>query len=385
MKRSGASLAGGVASKLTPALVQLVLLLIVARKGDLDDVGRLALASAATFLCGNLAEAGTMTSLSLPQTYFGERYPPLRATRRLRFGAAAAGTILYGLLWAAGLGSHDPVFLAGLALPALLALSFGYAGALNGTGALASEGAISAAEAAATIGLAFALFPAMSPVAAALVALTIGRAAGTLARAAVLRNRPQSEAEHVRGAFRTQLWFLVASAAIVVEGQMDVVVLGFAGTFALLGVYGPLLRACYSTFLVAEGMTLAMYSAATEKLRRWGAGALAVGLAAAGVFLLVAEPLLELVLDETLRDLAWPVILLAVLIPVRFAGYVAGADLVRAGRQAARIPVLVLAALILAGGGVAGWRTGSLTWLAAFRLASELFMTGGFAFVARRA
>jgi hypothetical protein len=42
-------------------------------------------------------------------------------------------------------------------------------------------------------------------------------------------------------------------------------------------------------------------------------------------------------------------------------------------------------ALILVGGGVAGWRTGSLTWLAAFRLGSELLLTGGFAYLARRA
>lgn len=377
--------AGGVASKLAPAVVQFALLLIVAREGDLEDVGRLALASAVTFLCGNLAEIGTMTSLSLPQTYFGEHHPPLRATRTLRFGAAATGSALYGLLWALGLGSHEPVFLAGLALPALLALSFGYGGALNGGGALAAEGAVSLAESAFAIGIVFALFPAMSPVAAALVALTLARALGTLARASLLRRLPQSQAERLPGALRSQLWFLAASAAIVVQGQMDVIVLGFAGTFVLLAVYGPLLRACYSTFLIAEGLTLAMYSTAEDALKRWRAGAIAVGLAAALIFGLVAEPLLELVLDQPLDNLTWPVLLLALLIPVRFAGYAASVDLVRGGRQAARIPVLLLGALVVAGGGVAGWRTGSLTWLAAFRLGSELFLTGGFVYLARRA
>lgn len=375
-------LAGGVVSKAAPSVVQLVLLLLVAREGSIEDVGRLALASAVTFLCGNLAEAGTMTSLSLPQTYFGERHPPLRATRTLRFGAALAGSALYGLLWAAGLGSHELVFLLGLPLPALLGLSFGYGGALNGTGALAGEGVVSVAESALVVGVALALFPEVSPVAAALIALSVGRAAGTLVRAALLHRLPQSRVERVPGALRAQAWLLASTAAIVIQGQADVVVLGFAGAFTLLGIYGPLLRACYSTFLLAEGISLAMYS--TEQWRRWRAGAIAIGVAAAAGFLVVAEPLVELVVSQTLQHLGWPVLLLALLIPVRFAGYIVSVDLLRAGRQAVRIPVLVAGTLILVGGAIAGWRTGSLTWLAGFRLGSELVLTAGFLYLAQR-
>ena len=342
------------------------------------------LASAVAFLCGNLAEVGTMTSLSLPQTYFGERFPPLRATRELRFAAALAGSAVYGVLWAAGMGSNETVFLAGLALPALLALSFGYAGALNATGALWTEGVVSVLESALAIGFAFALFPAMSLVAACLVALTIARAAGTVVRAAVVRRRPQSPTERIPGALRSQLWFLGSSAATVVEGQADVVVLGFFSTFALLGVYGPLLRAAYALFLVAEGMSLAMYSAGDREPRRWRSGTLAIGVFAAIVFGVVAKPLLDLVLSATLPHLLWPVLLLALLMPVRFAGYVVGVDIVRAGRQAARIPVLVGATLILVAGAIVGWQTGSLTWLAGFRLASEVALTLGFLYLARR-
>jgi O-antigen/teichoic acid export membrane protein len=383
-RRASPAVAGGVVSKLAPSLVQLVLLVIVARKGTLDDVGRLALASAATFLCGNLAEVGTMTSLSLPQQYFGEQFPPLRATRTLRWTAAAAGTAVYGLLWAAGLGSHETIFLAGLALPALLAISFGYGGALNATGALAAEGAVSVAESVFVIGLAFAFFEVMSPVAAALVALSVARAAGTLARAAILRRRPQSRARRVEGAVRAQLWFLATSAAIVVEGQADVVVLGFVGTFALLGVYGPLLRTCYSAFLVAEGLSLALYGLDEAKLRRWRAGGIAIGVLCAAVFAAAARPVLELIVSETLHHLTWPVVLLAVLIPIRFYGYVLGVDLVRAGRQVERIPALLVATAMLTAGAIVGWQTGSLTWLASFRLASEVAITAGFFYLVRR-
>jgi len=99
---------------------------------------------------------------------------------------------------------------------------------------------------------------------------------------------------------------------------------------------------------------------------------------------LLAEPLLEWVLDRTLHDLTWPVVLLALLIPVRFYGYVLGVDLVRAGKQAARIPALLVATVVLVGGAIAGWQTGSLTWLSSFRLASELAIAGGFLLAVRR-
>src|SRR5205823_6091039 len=82
---------GAGVAKLAPPLVQFVLLLVVARSGTLDDVGRLALASAASFLCGALAELGLATSLSIPKVTFGTEGAPLRATRTLRLIAALLG------------------------------------------------------------------------------------------------------------------------------------------------------------------------------------------------------------------------------------------------------------------------------------------------------
>lgn len=382
--------AGGVASRLTPTLVRLVVLLLVARQGSIDDVGRVALASAAAFLCGTLAEIGMMTSLSLPREYFGVALPPLRATRRLRLAAATAGTGLYALLWAAGLGSHEPVFLVVLPLPFLLALSYGYAGALNATRALALEGWISVAESAVMLAGTALLFLAVGPVAAALIALTAVRAAGTLARALVLRRRPQSDAPRVDRVVRRQGAFLASTGALVVHGQLDVVVLGFLSSFTLIGVYGPLLRTAYATFLVAEGLTLAMYSLARDEehswwpLRRWRTAGLLIGAAFGAVFLVVAEPLLELILSESIRDLAVPIVLFAFVIPIRFFGYVQSVDIVRGGRQAARIPVLAGAIVILLVGAIVGGHLDSLTWLAAFRLASECAVTAGFVYLVRR-
>src|ERR687886_225682 len=99
--------AGAAVTKLAPPLVQLVLLLLVARDSTLDDVGRLALASAVSFLCGATAELGFATTLSIPRPTFGVAEPPLKATSRLRLVAALGGSLLYLALWAAGLGGHD--------------------------------------------------------------------------------------------------------------------------------------------------------------------------------------------------------------------------------------------------------------------------------------
>ena len=391
---AAASFAGGLASRLTPTIVRLVVLLLVARRAPeaarVADVGRVALATAASSLCGTLAEMGTMTSLSLPREYFGVDAPPLRATRGARGAVAAAGTALYGLLWLAGIGSHEAVFLVVLPLPFLLALSYGYAGALNATGALAVEGWISTVESAVTLGATALLFLATSPVAAALIALTVVKAAGTLARAVAVSRRPQSRAARVERLVRRQGGFLVTTAAIVVHGQLDVVVLGFLSSFTLIGVYGPLVRTAYSTFLVAEGLTLAMYSLAgaeaqaTWALRRWRASGLAIGVAFGAVFLFAAKPLLELILSKPIHHLAVPILLFAVLIPVRFYGYVQSVDLVRGGRQAARIPVLLLAIALLSVGAVVGGELDSLTWLASFRLASEAALTAGFFYLVQR-
>src|SRR5690349_6375398 len=77
--------AGAAVTKLAPPLVQLLLLLLVARESTLRDVGVLALASAVNFLCGALGDLGFATTLSIPRTTFGTAAPPLRATARLRF------------------------------------------------------------------------------------------------------------------------------------------------------------------------------------------------------------------------------------------------------------------------------------------------------------
>src|SRR2546423_7582435 len=82
--------AGAAVTKLAPPLVQLLLLLLVARESTLDDVGRLALASAVSFLCGALAELGFMTTLSIPPPQFGVEAPTLHATARVRVDSAIA-------------------------------------------------------------------------------------------------------------------------------------------------------------------------------------------------------------------------------------------------------------------------------------------------------
>ena len=381
--------AGGLASRVAPSMVRLLVLYLVQHYGTDADVGRVAVASAASYLCGSLAEMGTMTSLSLPREYFAVDAPPLRASRRLRLGAAAAGSTLYGLLWVAGFGSHEPVFLVALPLPFLVALSLGYAGALNATGALAIEGWITIAESAALLGVTVALLEAVSPVEAALVALTATKALGTAARMAVVSRRPQSDDRAIAGLVRRQTGFLASTGAIVVHGQLDVVVLGFY-SFAFAGVYAVLVRTAYFGFLVAEGLTLAMYSTRDEQVRRhpllrhWRLAGLAIGIAGGGVFLLGAERLLDGFVDRDVSVLAVPILLFALLIPVRFYGYVVSVDIVRAARQVARIPPLVLGSVLLLVGAIAGGETGSVTWLSAFRLASEAAVTAGFLLVAQR-
>src|SRR5919199_983010 len=158
--------AGAAVTKLAPPLVQLVLLLLVARDSTLDDVGRLALASAVSFLCGAMAELGFQTTLSIPRPTFGTAAPPLRAT---------------------------------------------------------------------------------------------GRAGGTLARAILVRDLPQSTDGAPGPLFRAQLPFAVATVAIVFQGQADMLAIGFFGTLALAGLYGPLLRTTYSTLLSAEAFSWGLY------------------------------------------------------------------------------------------------------------------------------
>ena len=358
-----AHLGGATVTKVAPAGVQFILLLVVARDGTLDEVGRMALASAASFLCGALAEVGFGTTLSVPGAYFGVNAPPLRSTRRLRLVTAVAGSGLYLLLWLAGLGQHDPRFLLVTPLPCALALAAGYAGVMNAAGRLRLEGTIAVAESVIVLGIVFLAAMWISPFSAALIGLTVGRGAGTIARAFVVRGLPQTHAE-VEGVARAQSWFALGTGVIVLQGQADLLAIGFIGSLALAGVYGPLLRTAYGLLLVAEALSWALYGGAGASLgsgaessrarRSWLMVALGLGLAVGTVFALAAEPLLEFLLDRPVEGIEGAIALLAVLIVVRFLSFGLSVLIVRAGRQRDQVPVLAGAAVVLTAGALLG-------------------------------
>lgn len=384
--------AGAAVTKLAPPLVQLLLLLLVARGSTLDDVGRLALASAVSFLCGALAELGFATTLSIPRPTFGTAAPPLRATARLRVVAAAAGSVLYLVLWAAGLGGHDAVFLLVLPLPFLLALSYGYSGAMNASGRLRIEGAVSIAESLAIVTIAVVGSLAGSALTWSLVALTVGRAGGTLARAILARRLPQSSGATVGPLFRAQLPFALATLAIVFQGQADMLAIGFFGTLGLAGLYGPLLRTSYSTLLSAEAFSWGLYGDAHPDerpgggllARHWRAASMALGVVLALAFAFLAEPFLRFLLDRSLPSLTIAIALFAVVIVLRFAALVLNVEILRAGRQRDEIPVLAVASVVLAVGAVVAARHASIAGLAGARLASEAITAAGYFVLARR-
>src|ERR687885_2193531 len=377
--------AGAAVTKLAPPLVQLVLLLLVARGGTLDDVGRLALASAISFLCGALAELGFGTTLSIPRPTFGISAPPLRATARVRVGSALAGSLPYLVLWGAGFGSHGAVFLLVAPLPFLLALSYGYSGAMNASGRLRIEGAVSIAESLAIVAIAVVGTLVGSALTWSLVALTVGRAGGTLARAILVRDLPQSNDGAPGPLFRAQLPFALATVAIVFQGQADMLAIGFFGTLALAGLYGPLLRTTYSTLLSAEAFSWGLYGDAHPGerpgagllARHWRAASMALGVVLAISFAFLAEPFLRFLLDRSLPDLTLAIALFAVVIVLRFAALVLNVDILRAGRQRDEIPVLAVASAVLAIGAVLAARSASIAGLAGTRLASEAITAAG--------
>ena len=385
--------AGAAVAKLAPPLVQFALLLLVARRGTLDDVGRLALASAASFLCGALAELGFATTLSLPRPTFGTAEPPLRATERLRIGAAFGGVGLYSTLWAVGLGGHDPVLLLVAPLPFALAISSSYSGAMNASGMLRVEGAVSLAESIAILAIAAIgsfLGPALTW---ALLALTFGRVGGTIARAVLVRQIPQSGVARLHGLARAQLPFALATLALVVQGQADMLAIGFFGSLMVAGVYGPLVRSAYAPLLSAEAMSWSLYGGAHPDergdggwlARHWRAAGIGLGVVFAGAFAVLAEPFLRFLLHRPLPDLTPAVSLFALVVASRFVALVYNVDVLRAGRQRDEIPVLGLASLALATGGALAAAEGSLTGLAGSRLASELIIVVGYVLIARRA
>ena len=378
--------AGAGVAKIAPSLVQLVLLLFVARAASLDDVGLLAIGSAVAFLCGALAELGLATSMSIPDVAFETEGPPLRATRRLRLSAAVLGTLLYALLWAAGLGGHEPQLLLAAPLPLALALAYGYAGAMNATARLRYEIPVSIGESVLILALALigSLFlPALT---ASLAALSIGRGAGALARMLLVRDMPQSPVPHVPGAVRAQLPFALATVGWVIQGQIDMVAIGFTGGLALAAVYGPLVRTAYSTLLSAEALSWALFgganpdeAAGSSRLgSRWRPLMIAFGLVFGLVFVLLAKPFLELLLDRDPGEIGVAVALLGLVIVTRFGSLTVHVDLVRSGAQRAEVPVLFASAVLLGVGSGIGAAAGSLTAIAAARLASEVLIAGGF-------
>ncbi len=390
MKSNFAHLIGAAVSKLAPSAAQVGLLMIVAREATLPDVGRLALASAAAFLCGSLADAGFTTTLSVPSVYLDSNAPPMRATRRLRFATAAAGTGLYCMFWVAGLGSYDPAFLLLTPLPAALALSYGYAGVMNAAGRLRLEGTIAAFELISIVSLALALTRVGSGIVPELLALAAVRVAGAIARAIVVSRLPQSRTPKVWRVVSRQAAFIPAITAIVVQGQADLLILGFTRNFDLLAVYSPLMRAAYGILLVAEALSWALYPAANVEgsgaEMRGGAAVFTFGLItciAALAFAVLAQPFLTIVLGRNVGGIQAAVVLFALVIIVRFFAAFREITIIQTGSQKRRIPILAVSAIVLSAGAYMGATMRSIGVLGASRLASEFALAAGYFWLSR--
>ena len=381
--------AGAGAVKLAPPVVQATLLALVARDGSLTDVGVLALGSAVAFLCGALAELGLGTSLSISTVAFGTEAPPLRATRGLRVGAALAGSALYVLLWAAGLGDREPVLLLVAPLPWALALSLGYGATMNASAMLRYEIPVSIGESVLILALTVVGSLAVPMLTAALAALTIGRLIGTAARMLLTRRVPQSTVARLPRVHLTQAPFALATIGWVVQGQAELVVLGFLAPLTLTAVYAPLLRTAYSTLLAAEGLTWGLMgegnpdhrpaeTAENRLARRWRSLLLAGGLLLAVAFVVLAEPFLHLLLDRDVGGLGPAIGIFGVVIVTRFGSLTAHVDIIRAGRQRSEVPVLWISAAVLVVASAIAAIADSITGLALARLASEVAIALGF-------
>jgi O-antigen/teichoic acid export membrane protein len=383
--------AGGATTRLAPPATQFLLLLVVARQSSVGEVGKLALASAASFACGAVADVGFATTLSVPRAYFGTKEPPVRGTRRVRVAAALGGALLYVALWGAGLGGHDARFLIVAPLPIALALSYGYSGVVNAAGALWWEGGVALVEA--TIVLLVTLVLVVTSDAAltgALVGLLAGRGVGLGARVLVIRRLPRSEVAPA-SVLRTQAPFVASTVLTVAQGQIELLALGFVGSFALAGVYGPLLRTAAGLLLVAEAVSWALYGGIGRTMERqqrlvraWTGVGLGLGGVFAVAFALLAHPFLEFLLGRHVADARGAIVLLALVIATRFGSFVLTVPLVRAGRQREQVPVVAAAALVLAVLGPIAAASGSLTGLAGSRLASEAVIALGYLALVRR-
>jgi O-antigen/teichoic acid export membrane protein len=386
-------LLGAGAAKFAPPLAQFILLLLVARVGTLDDVGLLSLASASAFLCGALAEMGLATTLSMPKVVFGTDGPPLRGTRRLRLWAGVLGCLVYVLLWVGGVGKHNAALLILIPLPYLLAVASGYSGAMNAAGKLRYEIPISIGETIVILAIALLGSIVLPALTVSLLGLVVGRGLGLIARTLLMKNIPLSDQPRVPRAARAQLPYALATVAFVVQGQADMVVIGFFGALATAAVYGPLLRTAYSTLLSAEGLSWALFGSANPDeseqqgwiARRWRTMMIIAGVVVAALFVGLAHPFLHFLLNRKLPNITSAIVLFGVVIAVRFVSLTLHVDILRAGRQSREVPVLAVGAILLAGLSLLAASAGSLTGLAAARLASEAPIMVGFILIRRDA
>jgi O-antigen/teichoic acid export membrane protein len=377
--------------KLAPPATQFLLLLVVARQSSVGEVGKLALASAASFACGAVADVGFATTLSAPAAYFGLAKPPVAGTRRARAAAAISGALMYLALWGAGLGGHDARFLIIAPLPVVLALSYGYSGVVNAAGALWWEGGVALVEATIVLFVTVVLVHVSdAALTAALVGLLGGRTVGLAARALVIRWLPQSARapESVR---RVQAPFAVSTVLTVAQGQIELLSLGFVGGFVLAGVYGPLLRTALGLLLLAEAVSWGLYGGVGKTperqqrlVRAWTGVGLALGGTFAVAFVLFAHRFLDLLLGTHVADARGAILLLALVVATRFGSFVLTVPLVRAGRQREQVPIIAAAAVVLAVLGPIAAASGSLIALAGSRLASEAVIALGYLALGRR-
>jgi O-antigen/teichoic acid export membrane protein len=177
----------------------------------------------------------------------------------------------------------------------------------------------------------------------------------------------------------------------VVQGQLDIVVIGFLGTLTLAALYGPLLRAAYSVLLIPEALSWALYGDAARSRVFGREGRVStrtffvtLGLATGIAFAVSAQPFMSLLLGRSIHGLLLAVLLFALVIPIRSLSSSFGIELVRSGRQAKRIPIIAGAGVVLLAGAATAAVSGSITGLAAARLASEIVIVLGYRTILRK-
>jgi O-antigen/teichoic acid export membrane protein len=251
------------------------------------------------------------------------------------------------------------------------------------------EAWVTVAECAIAVVVALALSVVMSAVAAALAALVIARGLGAAARR---KRLPDGGTDHLEGpsAARRQAPFVLTTGAIVLQGQADVLVIGAVGSFVFLGVYGPLLRIVYGVLLVAEAVSWGLMALPVERwderrhpALRWHWLVLAVGLLLGGVVFALARPVLAALLGASSGVSSAALAFLALVVPIRFFAFAQSVRLVRSGRQARRVPVLVVGTAVLALGAGFGAAQASFLVLALARLASETVIALGYTIAGR--